>query len=196
MYQPMMERNRILTPGPHSSLFLPFRGRKWQPSSREVEKDCIITPPCSSLLPFRSIHQPPLPLCLHDRMKFYEHSFNYDYTFPAVALAYFLRYPNPYSRHVLSSDVIDCYIDPETGRLHTVRLHLKKSKVPSAILKFLPRSIAGPGGTSQSYVLEKSTIDVKEGWMETESKNMEWTGILNVIEKKTYRRKRPEMFSN
>jgi len=123
-------------------------------------------------------------------MKFYEHSSNYEYTFPAVALAYFLRYPNPYSRHVLSSDVIERHIDPETGRLHSTRLHLKKSKVPSAILNFLPRSITGPGGTSQSYVLEKSTIDVKEGWMETESKNMEWTGILSVVEKQTYRRQR------
>ena len=123
-------------------------------------------------------------------MKFYEHSSNYDYTFPAVALAYFLRYPNPYSRHVLSSDVIDRYIDPETNRLHTVRLHLKKSKVPSAILSFLPRSLAGPGGTSQSFVLEKSTVDIKEGWMETESKNMEWTGILSVVEKQLYRRQR------
>ncbi|KAJ9603841.1 hypothetical protein H2200_011362 [Cladophialophora chaetospira] len=123
-------------------------------------------------------------------MKFYEHSSNYDYTFPAVALAYFLRYPNPYSRHVLSSDVIDRYIDPETGRLHSTRLHLKKSKVPSAILSFLPRSIAGPGGTSQTFVLEKSIIDPKEGWMETESKNMEWTGVLSVVEKQTYRRQR------
>ena len=123
-------------------------------------------------------------------MKFYEHSANYDYTFPAVALAYFLRYPNPYSRHVLSSDVIERYIDPDTGRLHTTRLHLKKSKVPSAILSFLPRSLAGPGGTSQSFVLEKSTVDAKEGWMETESKNMEWTGILSVVERQTYRRQR------
>ncbi|KIW89549.1 uncharacterized protein Z519_09705 [Cladophialophora bantiana CBS 173.52] len=123
-------------------------------------------------------------------MKFYEHSFNYDYTFPAVTLAYFLRYPNPYSRHVLSSDVIDRYIDPETGRLHTVRLHLKRSKVPAGILKFLPRGLAGPGGASQSYVLEKSTIDIKEGWMETESKNMEWTGILSVVERQTYKRQR------
>ena len=128
--------------------------------------------------------------CLPDRMKVYEHSSNYDYTFPAVALAYFLRYPNPYAKHVLSSDVIDRYVDPETNRLHTVRLHLKKSKVPSAILNFLPRSLAGPGGTSQSYVLEKSTVDIKEGWMETESKNMEWTGILSVVEKQTYRRQR------
>jgi 4-amino-4-deoxychorismate lyase len=123
-------------------------------------------------------------------MKFYEHSSHYEYTFPAVTLAYFLRYPNPYSRHVLSSDVIDRYVDPETNRLHTVRLHLKKSKVPSAILKFLPRSLAGPGGTSQSYILEKTTVDINEGWMETESKNMEWTGILSVVEKQTYRRQR------
>ncbi|KIV96545.1 hypothetical protein PV10_00395 [Exophiala mesophila] len=123
-------------------------------------------------------------------MKFYESSFNYDYTFPAVTLAYFLRYPNPYSRHVLSSDVIDRYVDPETKRLHTVRLHLKKSKVPAAILKFLPGGLAGPNGSSQSFILEKSTIDMKEGWMETESKNMEWTGILTVIERQSYKRLR------
>ncbi|EXJ88819.1 hypothetical protein A1O3_01883 [Capronia epimyces CBS 606.96] len=121
-------------------------------------------------------------------MKIYESSFSYDYTFPAVTLAYFLRYPNPYSRHVLSTDVIDRYVDPETQRLHTVRLHLKKSKVPAGILKFLPRGLTGPGGSSQSYILEKSTIDLKEGWMETESKNMEWTGILSVIERQSYRR--------
>jgi len=123
-------------------------------------------------------------------MKFYESSFNYDYTFPTVTLAYFLRYPNPYSRHVLSSDVIDRYVDPETQRLHTLRLHLKKSKVPAGILKFLPGGLAGPNGSSQSYILERSTIDVKEGWMETESKNMEWTGILSVIERQSYRRQR------
>jgi len=121
-------------------------------------------------------------------MKFYESSFNYDYSFPTVTLAYFLRYPNPYSRHVLSTDVIDRYVDPETRRLHTVRLHLKKSKVPAGILKFLPGGLAGPGGSSQSYILEKSTIDIEEGWMETESRNMEWTGILSVIERQSYRR--------
>lgn len=123
-------------------------------------------------------------------MKVYESSFKYEYTFPAVTLAYFLRYPNPYSKHVVSSDVIDRYVDPETQRLHTIRLHLKRSKVPSGILKFLPRGLAGPGGASQSYILEKSTIDVREGWMETESRNMEWTGILSVVERQTYRRQR------
>lgn len=121
-------------------------------------------------------------------MKFFENNSSYDYSFPAVTLAYFLRYPNPYSKHVLCTDVIDRYVDPTTKRLHTTRLHLKRSKVPGAMLKLLPAGLAGPGGAQQSYVIEKSTVDVQEGWMETESRNMEWTGILSVIERQTYRR--------
>ena len=54
--------------------------------------------------------------------------------------------------------------------------------------KLLPAGLTGPGGAQQSYVIEKSTIDVREGWMETESRNMEWTGILSVIERQIYRR--------
>ncbi|KAL2218380.1 MSF1 domain protein [Thermoascus aurantiacus ATCC 26904] len=121
-------------------------------------------------------------------MKFFENVFSYDYSFPAVSLAYFLRYPNPYSRHVLTSDVIDRYVDPETQRLHTTRLHLKKSNIPSAMLKFLPKGIVGSDNSGQSYILETSVVDVKEGWMETESRNMEWTGILSVVERQFYQR--------
>jgi len=46
--------------------------------------------------------------------------------------------------------------------------------------------MSGPGGASESYVLEKSVVDAKEGWMETESRNMEWTGILSVVEKTVF----------
>ncbi|CDM32155.1 hypothetical protein DTO013E5_3630 [Penicillium roqueforti] len=121
-------------------------------------------------------------------MKFFENNFTYDYSFPAVSLAYFLRYPNPYSRHVLTTDVIDRYVDPKTERLHTIRLHLKKSKIPSGILKLLPKGMGGSDSSGQSYILEKTTVDAKEGWMETESRNMEWTGILSVVEKQCYKR--------
>lgn len=121
-------------------------------------------------------------------MKFFENVFTYDYSFPAVSLAYFLRYPNPYSRHVLTTDVIDRYVDPETNRLHMTRLHLKKSKVPSGILKFLPKGIGGSDHSGQSCILETTVVDPKEGWMESESRNMEWTGVLSVVEKQIYRR--------
>ncbi|KFY77242.1 hypothetical protein V501_01813 [Pseudogymnoascus sp. VKM F-4519 (FW-2642)] len=123
-------------------------------------------------------------------VKFYDTDFTYDYSFPAVALAYFLRYPNPYSTHVLSSDVIDRHVDPETGRLSTTRIHLKRSRLPPAILKLLPKSVQGnvAGGSSSSYILETSTVDAKEGWMQTESRNLDWTGILSVVEKQVYTR--------
>ncbi|THC98376.1 hypothetical protein EYZ11_002157 [Aspergillus tanneri] len=121
-------------------------------------------------------------------MKFFENVFTYDYSFPAVSLAYFLRYPNPYSRHVLTTDVIDRHVDPETQRLHTTRLHLKKSKIPSGILKLLPKGMGGSDHSGQSYILENTVVDIKEGWMETESRNMEWTGILSVVEKQVYHR--------
>ncbi|KAJ5471433.1 hypothetical protein N7530_008790 [Penicillium desertorum] len=121
-------------------------------------------------------------------MKIFENTSTYDYSFPAVTLAYFLRYPNPYCRHVLTTDVIDRYIDPNTHRLHTTRLHLKRSKIPSGILRLLPRGMGGPDNSAQSYILETTVVDPVEGWMETESRNMEWTGILSVVEKQHYQR--------
>ena len=125
-------------------------------------------------------------------MKFYTSAYNYDYSFPAVSLAYFLRYPNPYSTHVLSEDVISRHFDPETQRLYTTRLHLKQSKVPPWILSLLPRNILGsnrgPNGEAQNFILEKSVVDIREGWMETESQNLQYTGVLKVIEKQRFTR--------
>ena len=123
-------------------------------------------------------------------VKVYTHSHSYDYPFPAVSLAYFLRYPNPYSTHVLSTDVISRHFDPDTQRLYTTRLHLKQSKLPAAVLKLLPKNILGnnqgPNGEAQNFILEKSVIDAREGWMETETKNLQYTGILTVVEKQRY----------
>lgn len=125
-----------------------------------------------------------------DMVKFYSSNETYSYPFPAVTLAYFLRYPNPYSTHVLSTDTISRHYDPELQRLTTIRLHLKRSKLPSAVLKLLPRSFLGASasGDTQSYILEKSVVDIKEGWMDTESRNLEWTGVLSVVERQIFRR--------
>lgn len=123
-------------------------------------------------------------------VKFYSSTDSYPYSFPAVTLAYFLRYPNPYSTHVASSDVLSRTFDPVTQKLTTVRLHLKKSKVPPAVLKLVPASILGASknGDTQTYILEKSTVDVKQGYMDTESQNLEWTGVLSVVERQVFRR--------
>lgn len=126
-------------------------------------------------------------------VKFYSSQETYPYSFPAVTLAYFLRYPNPYATHVLSTDTIARSFDPATQRLTTIRLHLKRSKLPAAVLRLLPKSLLGASasGDTQTYILEKSVVDVNEGWMDTESRNLEWTGVLSVVERQYF--KRPDM---
>ncbi|GKT44825.1 protein UPS1, mitochondrial [Colletotrichum spaethianum] len=117
----------------------------------------------------------------------------YSHPFPTVTLAYFLRYSspklNPFSTHVLSTDTIDSRLDPVTGRLHTTRIHLKKSRMPAPIFKLLPASITGGGSASEkaSYVLETSVIDMREGWMRTESRNLNFMNVLSVVEQQDFR---------
>lgn len=120
-------------------------------------------------------------------------SHTYAHPFPTVTLAYYLRYAssqlNPFAAHVLSTDTLESRIDTGTGRLHTTRIHLKKSRLPGAIFKILPSSLTGgnsSGNDRASYILETTTIDIKEGWMKTESRNLNWTGILSVVEKQRY----------
>jgi 4-amino-4-deoxychorismate lyase len=114
----------------------------------------------------------------------------YSHPFPAVTLAFFLRYYspqlNPFSSHVLSTDTLSSRVDPETGRLHTTRIHVKKSRMPKAVIKLLPTSITGGAGDKSAYVLETSVVDIKEGWMRTESRNMNYTGVLSVVEQQHY----------
>lgn len=122
-----------------------------------------------------------------------QHSTNHTYShpFPTVTLAYFLRYSspslNPFAAHVLSTDTISSHVDPVTQRLYTTRIHLKKSRMPSAVYKLLPTSVTGGGaGDKASYILETSVVDIKEGWMRTESRNLNFTGVLSVVEKQDF----------
>jgi 4-amino-4-deoxychorismate lyase len=115
----------------------------------------------------------------------------YSHPFPTVTLAYFLRYCsphlNPFAKHVLSTDTISSHIDPDTGRLHTTRIHLKKSRMPPAVFKLLPVSITGGNDANKaSYILETSVVDMREGWMSTESRNLNFVGVLSVVEKQVY----------
>lgn len=115
---------------------------------------------------------------------------SYSHPFPTVTLAFFLRYYspqlNPFSSHVMSTDTIDSRVDPTTGRLHTTRLHVKKSRMPAAVIKLLPTSVTGGAGEKSAFVLENSVVDMREGWMTTESRNLNFTGVLSVIESQHY----------
>ncbi|KAK4168022.1 protein UPS1, mitochondrial [Cladorrhinum sp. PSN259] len=114
----------------------------------------------------------------------------YNHPFPTVTLAFFLRYCspqlNPFASHVLSTDTISSHIDPETGRLHTTRIHQKKTRLPPAIMKLLPSTLTGGTTDKSSYILETSVVDMREGWMTTESRNLNFVGVLSVVERQTY----------
>lgn len=114
----------------------------------------------------------------------------YSHPFPTVTLAFFLRYCspqlNPFASHVLSTDTISSHVDPETGRLHTTRIHLKKSRMPPAVMKLLPTSLTGGAADKASYILETSVVDMREGWMSTESRNLNFVGVLSVVERQLY----------
>ncbi|KAK4104924.1 hypothetical protein N658DRAFT_418241 [Parathielavia hyrcaniae] len=114
----------------------------------------------------------------------------YSHPFPTVTLAFFLRYCspqlNPFANHVLSTDTISSHVDPGTGRLHTTRIHLKKSRLPPAVMKLLPASLTGGTTDKASYILETSIVDMREGWMATESRNLNFVGVLSVVERQLY----------
>lgn len=109
-------------------------------------------------------------------MKLYQTDFTYDHPWSTVSLAYFLRYPNPYARHVLASDVIDRFIDAE-GCLHSTRILLKKGKLPAWGAKIL--------NINETYVIEESVVDPRKMEMRTESRNLDHTRVLKVIESQT-----------
>lgn len=60
--------------------------------------------------------------------------------------------------------------------------------MPSAVYKLLPASVSGgSSGEKASYILETSVVDIKEGWMKTESRNLNFTGVLSVVEKQHFK---------
>ena len=53
-------------------------------------------------------------------------------------------------------------------------------------MKLLPTSLTGGASDKASYILETSVVDMKEGWMSTESRNLNFVGVLSVVEKQVY----------
>ena len=108
-----------------------------------------------------------------------------------LALAHTLRFPSPYSSHVLSSDVISRTLTP-TGTIKTTRLILKRGKVP----KWAPRAILK---ITTSWVIEECEVDLemegvasssssrRRGEMRVRSRNIDHKSVMEVWEWQTFR---------
>ncbi|GAA5946376.1 hypothetical protein JCM1841_002193 [Sporobolomyces salmonicolor] len=112
-----------------------------------------------------------------------ETSYRYDVPLPYVVLAHNQRYPSPYGKHILSSDVISRTFIPETNVLRTTRLMHKRGKMP----KWAPSFISSIG---TSWVLEESEVqldllaegDAGKRELRTRSRNLDHRNILEVFE--------------
>ncbi|CDO70218.1 hypothetical protein BN946_scf184942.g18 [Trametes cinnabarina] len=107
-------------------------------------------------------------------MKFYSQSFLYDDPWSIVSLAYLLRYPNPYSTHILSCDVISRDITP-AGTLRTTRLILKTGSLP----RWAPKGMIS---RAESWVLEESEVDPLGKVMRCTTKNLDHVKVMRVEE--------------
>ncbi|KAI8973841.1 PRELI-like family-domain-containing protein [Pilobolus umbonatus] len=112
-------------------------------------------------------------------VKFYQHSFTYDYQWQSVTLAFWLRYPNPFASHVLAVDVLDRYVD-ENGVLKTTRLVLKKGKVP----KWFPENFMK---NSEAFIIEESEVNPHTKTMITRTKNLNHVRIMQVEETQIFK---------
>ncbi|GAU92689.1 hypothetical protein RvY_04738 [Ramazzottius varieornatus] len=103
----------------------------------------------------------------------------FQYTWEQVVTGFWLRYPNPFSTHVLSEDVIQRYVS-EDGLLLTKKLLTKTSRVP----KWGERFVQGP---TNVFVLEESIVDPQTKTLITYTRNLGFTKIMTVDEKCWYR---------
>lgn len=89
-----------------------------------------------------------------------------------MTYAMFNKYPNPFSSHVLGSDVVERKIDQH--KILTVRLHLKQGVMPRFAAKLL--------NGNRAYVVEESVLDMKNKVMYITTKNLDHKRFLFVEE--------------
>lgn len=112
-------------------------------------------------------------------MKKYEGTYTFNYTWQQIATAFWRRYPNKHSRHVLSEDIIDRKIDSQSGQLVTRRLFVKTNSCPKWIERLMK--------TKNVHILEESIIDPIQQTLTTSTKNLGMTNLMSVEEVCVYK---------
>lgn len=110
-------------------------------------------------------------------MKYYTSNVTLKYPWDHVVTAFWQRYPNPYSKHVLSEDtVVRCVAN---GLLSTKRFITKTNPVPKWGRKIIhSRDVS---------IVEESTLDRESRTFVTYTRNVGLLGFMTVDEKVSYR---------
>ncbi|CAH1785143.1 unnamed protein product [Owenia fusiformis] len=98
----------------------------------------------------------------------------FKYSWDQVAAGFWQRYPNPYSKHVLSEDVVDRKV--ADNKLYTKRLLTKTNHMPKWGEKIVP-------GPKYVALVEESVVDPKAKTLTTYTRNVGYTRLMSVVEK-------------
>ncbi|XP_054864847.1 PRELI domain-containing protein 1, mitochondrial-like, partial [Amphiprion ocellaris] len=94
-----------------------------------------------------------------------------------VVAAFWQRYPNPFSTHVLTEDVVYREVTAD-NRLFSRRLLMKTNRLPRWAERFFP------GGMSRSvYIIEDSIVDPVNRSLTTYTWNLNHTTLMSVEER-------------
>ncbi|XP_062358126.1 PRELI domain-containing protein 1, mitochondrial isoform X2 [Cinclus cinclus] len=98
-----------------------------------------------------------------------------------VFAAFWQRYPNPYSKHVLTEDIVHREVTPD-HKLLSRRLLTKTNRMPRWAERFFPANVA-----HSVYILEDSIVDPKNRTMTTFTWNINHARLMVVEERCEYR---------
>ncbi|KAJ3412946.1 hypothetical protein HDV05_008734 [Chytridiales sp. JEL 0842] len=108
--------------------------------------------------------------------KLFEKTDYFDHSWATLTMANWRKYPNDYSKHVLSVDILSRQVDPKTGILRTERLICCKQSAPSLLRRM------GLPIPEVAYFREISELDPKERHYTAKSVNLSMRSIMSVTE--------------
>jgi len=109
-------------------------------------------------------------------MKYHTFSTNVNFRWDQVCSSLFRRYPNPWSAHVLTEDVISREV--EGPILKTFRIITKTNRLPKVLDRFVACNVG--------FVVEESHINREKQSIVTYTRNMSLKSVLVVDERCEY----------
>ncbi|XP_069332283.1 PRELI domain-containing protein 1, mitochondrial isoform X2 [Eulemur rufifrons] len=97
-----------------------------------------------------------------------------------VFAAFWQRYPNPYSKHVLTEDIVHREVTPDQ-KLLSRRLLTKTNRMPRWAERLFPANVA-----HSVYILEDSIVDPQNQTMTTFTWNINHARLMMVEERCVY----------
>uniref|UniRef100_A0A1B6E3G8 PRELI/MSF1 domain-containing protein n=1 Tax=Clastoptera arizonana TaxID=38151 RepID=A0A1B6E3G8_9HEMI len=110
-------------------------------------------------------------------VKYLEIKTVFQFDWNQVVQAFWKRYPNPESKHVLSEDTF--YREVKDNKLFSKRILTKTNRPPKWGEKFVSARIV--------KIVEESIVDPKEKVLTTYTRNIGYTSLMSVVEKVVYK---------